>query len=116
MASQDALLQSATNPASIHRGLSVLPSTLGAGASHPLASGVLKLQLNLRQRLAALHAKREERDHLFLKRRAQYVRQAGCGEVGHGSVRGFVCFSPFFSFLGLEILCCKAFSAAISLG
>lgn len=73
---EDALLQSASNPASIHRGLSVLPATLGAGAGgNPLASGVLKLQLNLRQRLAALHAKQEERDHLFLRRRAQYASE-----------------------------------------
>ncbi len=98
---QDALLQSASNPASIHRGLSVLPATLGAGAGgNPLASGVLKLQLNLRQRLAALHAKQEERDHLFLRRRAQYVSGVAAGRavrrLPNVAMFFFFFFSPVF--------------------
>ncbi len=69
---EQALHETAVSPSSIHRGLSVAAAHPGTG--HPLASGVLKLQLNLRQRMAALDCKREERDHLFLKKRGKYVR------------------------------------------
>ena len=49
-------------------------ATLPDAVNHPLRSGILRLELNLKQRMAALRALRDERDYAFLRDRAQYVR------------------------------------------
>jgi hypothetical protein len=67
-----ALKDAAAHPDSAHRGLSL--AGVDAALGHPLAHGTLRLELNLRQRLAAVASRADERDHIFLKLRAQYVR------------------------------------------
>ena len=75
-----ALRSAAQSPSSIHRGLSL--SGVPAASSHPLSSGTLKLAMTLKQRMAALDCKREERDHVYLKLRTKYVRLRLGGEGG----------------------------------
>lgn len=72
------LRQDAADPASIHAGLQLSNATVSLpnAVIHPLRTGVLKLNLNLRQRMAALKSLRDERDYVFLRDRAQYVRAA----------------------------------------